>query len=185
MEKPVSLLERLRQPDDAQAWGRFIELYTPVLYHWARRNGLPNADAADLVQEVLTLLFHKLPELVKDSQLAVRVWLGSVSVEKWRAYRQRRQSVGRAAGPTPAAIDPDVGIVLEEEEYRRHLIQQALQLLRPEFPHPTWQAFQHHVVQGRQALDVAAELRLTVGDVFAAKSLVLSRLRLELDGLLD
>jgi RNA polymerase sigma-70 factor, ECF subfamily len=185
MEKPLSLLERLRQPDDAQAWGRFIELYTPVLYHWARRNGLPNADAADLVQEVLTLLFHKLPELGQDSQSGVRGWLGSVSVEKWRAYRQRRQLAGPPGNPPAGAIDPDEAIVLEEEEYRRHLVQQALQLLRPEFPHPTWQAFQHHVVQGRQPEDVAAELRLAVGDVFAAKSLVLSRLRLELDGLLD
>jgi RNA polymerase sigma-70 factor (ECF subfamily) len=44
-----SLLDRLRRPADAEAWARFVELYTPLLYRWARRLGLQDADAADLV----------------------------------------------------------------------------------------------------------------------------------------
>src|SRR5690349_13376275 len=53
METPVSLLERLREPAQEQAWARFVELYTPLLFHWARHIGLQEADAADLVQDVL------------------------------------------------------------------------------------------------------------------------------------
>ncbi len=49
-ETPASLLERLRQRADHAAWGRFVELYTPLLYYWARRAGLQQQDAADLVQ---------------------------------------------------------------------------------------------------------------------------------------
>jgi hypothetical protein len=30
---PVSLLERLRRPDDHAAWSRFVRLYTPLLFH--------------------------------------------------------------------------------------------------------------------------------------------------------
>src|SRR4051794_10624721 len=55
---PVTLLERLRRPDDPEAWGRFVELYTPLLYAWARKTGLQESDAADLVQEVFTLLLR-------------------------------------------------------------------------------------------------------------------------------
>jgi RNA polymerase sigma-70 factor (ECF subfamily) len=51
VDTPVSLLGRLRRPDDLEAWGRFVELYTPLLYYWARRQGLQQADAKDLVQE--------------------------------------------------------------------------------------------------------------------------------------
>jgi RNA polymerase sigma-70 factor (ECF subfamily) len=32
-----SLLQRLRLPDQPKAWARFVELYTPLLYSWARR----------------------------------------------------------------------------------------------------------------------------------------------------
>src|SRR5687768_3792442 len=43
----LTLLERLRQPGDQEAWTRFVQLYTPLLYHWARRAGLQEQDAAD------------------------------------------------------------------------------------------------------------------------------------------
>src|SRR5438445_6391414 len=52
----TSLLGRLRQPGERQAWQRFTELYTPLLYYWARRLGMQPSDAADLVQEVFALL---------------------------------------------------------------------------------------------------------------------------------
>ncbi len=53
MDTPASLLERLRQPSQEQAWARLVELYTPLLFRWARRAGLQTQDAADLVQERL------------------------------------------------------------------------------------------------------------------------------------
>src|SRR5260370_29135753 len=34
---PVSLLQRLRTPGERGAWDEFVELYTPLLFHWARR----------------------------------------------------------------------------------------------------------------------------------------------------
>jgi RNA polymerase sigma-70 factor (ECF subfamily) len=60
METPASLLERLRQPADQAAWSQFVRLYAPLLYHWAGRLGLREADAADLVQDVLLVLVRKL-----------------------------------------------------------------------------------------------------------------------------
>jgi RNA polymerase sigma-70 factor (ECF subfamily) len=59
---PVGLLERLLAPHSRDAWDRFVELYTPFLYYWARRIGLQESDAADLVQEVFAVLLQKLPE---------------------------------------------------------------------------------------------------------------------------
>src|SRR2546421_13117696 len=68
MDTPASLLERLRQPAAPAAWNRFVELYTPVLYAWTRRLGLQPADAADLVQDVFTILVQKLPTFQYDKQ---------------------------------------------------------------------------------------------------------------------
>jgi RNA polymerase sigma-70 factor (ECF subfamily) len=185
METPASLLERLRDPADAAAWGRFVELYTPLLFFWARRAGLQDADAADLVQDVLTALFRKLPGFTYDRGRSFRGWLRTVVLNKWRERGRRRCP---APGTLDAAADaaaPDDFAELEEQEYRRHLVRQALQALRPEFPAKSWAAFWEHVMSGRPADEVAAALGVRVGTVYAAKSRVLGRLRRELQGLLD
>ncbi len=57
-----SLLVRLRSERDTDAWARFVELYTPLIFYWARKTGLQSQDASDLVQEVLTQVYRKLPE---------------------------------------------------------------------------------------------------------------------------
>lgn len=182
----ASLLEQLRRPDDPKAWARFVEIYTPLLYYWARRIGLQEADAADLVQEVLVLLFRKLPEFTYDRRRSFRNWLRTVLLNKWRETCRRLALVpfedSAALDEIPAADDL---AEFEETEYRRHVVQQALESLGGEFPRTTWRAFQEYVLAGRPAEDVAAELGVRVGTVYAAKSRVLSRLRAELDGLLD
>jgi RNA polymerase sigma-70 factor (ECF subfamily) len=178
-------LERLRRPDDPAAWARFVELYTPLLYTWARRAGLQEADAADLVQDVLTLLFRKLPEFVYDRRQSFRGWLRTVTLNKlWEGRRRRAPVVvGSAAlADVPASDD---AAAIEEADYRRHLVHQALRLLQGEFPPTTWVAFREYVVADRRVEEVAAELGVRVGTVYAAKSRVLSRLRRELDGLMD
>ncbi len=58
----VNLLKRLRDPKADFAWQQFVELYAPLIFHWARRKGLSAEDSADLVQDVLTTLVMKLPE---------------------------------------------------------------------------------------------------------------------------
>ena len=48
-----SLLVRMRDAHDQQAWADFVRLYAPAIYRFARRKGLQDADASDLTQEVL------------------------------------------------------------------------------------------------------------------------------------
>lgn len=88
-ETSFSLLERLRQPADISAWNRFVELYTPLLYYWGRRASLQESDAADLVQDVLTLLVRKLPEFTHDRQHSFRSWLRTVTLNKYRENLRR------------------------------------------------------------------------------------------------
>src|SRR5262245_42516887 len=99
MDTPPSLLERLRRPADTEACSRFVELYAPLLLHWARGTGLQQADAADLVQDVFTLLIQKLPEFNYDRHGSFRGWLRTVTLNKWRERRRR------ATLPTAAADD--------------------------------------------------------------------------------
>jgi RNA polymerase sigma-70 factor (ECF subfamily) len=189
----LTLLERLRTPGDQQAWLRFVRLYTPLLYHWARRAGLVGQDVEDLVQDVFELLLRKLPEFRYEQGGSFRNWLRVVALNKWRERSRRQLGPLRKPGALATAnLDqvaaPVADIPLdafEEAEYRRQLVQRALQLIEPEFSPAAWTAFQQHVVAGHDAGAVAKALGIRVGTVYAAKSRVLTRLRRELDGLIE
>jgi RNA polymerase sigma-70 factor (ECF subfamily) len=183
----ASLLERLRRPGEPAAWERFVDLYTPLIYHWARGAGLQTADAADLVQDVFAVLLRQLPLFRYDRGRSFRGWLRTVTRNKWRERQRRR--------PPPTLDDPERALALPadeegpdsfgEAEYRRHLSRRALQLMQAEFPPTSWKACWEVVVSGRPPAEVAAELGISVGAVYTAKSRVLRRLREELAGLID
>ena len=183
---PVSLLERVRRPGEEAAWARFVDMYTPLLYYWACKIGLQESDAADLVQEVFTILVAKLPEFVYDRHKSFRGWLRTILHNKWRDKERRR----RAEPPVKAdhaveQISAEDTEAFWEVEYRQQLVGRALELMQNEFQPTTWRACWEVVVSGRSAQDVAKELGISVDSVYAAKSRVLRRLRQELDGLLD
>ena len=48
-----SLILRLADNVDGEAWDEFVEIYEPFIYRYARRRGLQDADARELVQDVL------------------------------------------------------------------------------------------------------------------------------------
>jgi RNA polymerase sigma-70 factor (ECF subfamily) len=183
----ASLLERLRQPAEQEGWDRFIKLYTPLLFYWARRLNLQDSDAADLVQEILTTLVQKLPQFQYDPTKGFRDWLRTLLLNRWRDHCRRRMPtpVGGANGVLAEVAAPENLDCFGEAEYRQRLVSRALQLMQTEFAPRTWKACYEHVVVGRPAAEVAAELGIAVGTVYVAKSRVLSRLRQELQGLLD
>jgi len=182
----ASLLERLRQPASEEAWARFVRLYTPLLYNWARRTGLPESEATDLVQEVFALLVEKLPNFRYDGTSSFRSWLRTVLLNKWRE-RGRGAALPETGddGSMAGLTIPDPVEECWEADYHQNLVGQALRLMRAEF-HPTiWKACWEYVVSGKSAAEVAGELGLTAGAVRAAKFRVLNRLRQELSGLLE
>ncbi|MBI1915564.1 MAG: sigma-70 family RNA polymerase sigma factor [Planctomycetes bacterium] len=184
---PVSLLERLRQPADRAAWDRLVELYTPLLCDWTRRLGLQESDAADLVQDVFTILVQKLPEFTYDRHKSFRGWLWTVTVNKCREMQRRRTARARSADTAAlgAVSVPDTTEAIDEAEYRQYLVRRAMELMRSEFQPASWQAFWECVVNERPAAEVAGELGLSENAVYLAKGRVLRRLRRELEGLLD
>jgi RNA polymerase sigma-70 factor (ECF subfamily) len=183
----ISLLERLRQPGQQQAWERFVQIYTPLLYYWARHLGLQTQDAADLVQEIFTTLVQKLPEYAYDPNKSFRSWLHTVCLNKWRDLGRRRSE--KPLDPKDnvfadlAVNDPTEGFL--QSEYARFVLGRALQVMQRDFEPTTWKACWEALVMDRSPADVAAELGIRVGAVYVAKSRVLSRLRQELNGLLD
>jgi len=182
----VSLLGRLGG-GDAEAWRRFAELYTPLLYNWARRTGMQEADAADFVQDVFAHLLRKLPEFAYEPGRGFRGWLKTVAMNLWRD-RAKRKPPPRPAGDDLAIADlasPDDLDAFVEGEYRAEFVRRALRVIQADFAPTTWKACWELVVAGRPAADVARELNMSTGAVHAARFRVLARLRQELDGLVE
>lgn len=183
----VSLLRRLREPKGEVAWTRFVELYAPLIFYWARQKGLNVTDAADLVQDVLATLVVRLRDFQYDAEQRFRGWLRTITLN--RAHDLYRRKAARQEVTDPAILEQltvvDDTDLFMESEYRSLLVHRALQLLKSEFRDTTWQAGWLQVVEGLKASDVSIQLGLPLNSVYLAKSRLLARLREELDGLLD
>lgn len=180
---PVSLVERLKHREDAAAWVRFANLYTPIIFTWARRGGLQEADARDLVQDVFAVLVQKLPEFRYDATQSFRGWLKTIAINKARE-RQRRRREGQLVNGEDFAESAD-SHAFWEADFRREVLGRAIQIMQSEFQPTTWKACWGVLVEGRPASAVAAELGIRVGAVYAARFRVMTRLRSELAGMLD
>src|SRR5437660_1667247 len=93
---PVSLLLRLQVRRDQEAWRRFVRLYTPLLYTWARRLGFSPDDATDRVQDTFLLLAHKLPDLRYEERGRFRGWLWTLFLNRCRQEKRRADVLGDA-----------------------------------------------------------------------------------------
>jgi len=183
----VSLLRRLREPQSDVAWQRFVELYAPLIFYWGRGKGLNATDAADLVQDVLTTLVVKLPEFNLDPGGRFRGWLRTLVVN--RATDLRRRNSVRPMTGVDEVLDRltvlDAGDLFDSAEYVNVLVRRTLELLRGEILEQNWRAAWMQLIEGRSAAEVARELGVSLNAAYLAKSRLLSRLRVELAGLLD
>lgn len=182
----ATLLARLRDGGDADAWREFIRLYGPVVYGFARNRGLQDADAADLMQEVLRSVARNAEKMEYDpARGTFRGWLYTVTRNKIYNFLNGQKNRPRGAGdsaalerleslPDPSADDPDAEWELE---YQRRLAAKAMDRVKGEFQKTTWEAFWRTAVEGRPAQEVGRELKMSNGAVYVAKSRVLARLR--------
>ncbi len=188
LSTPSSLLVRLGQPNASAHWERFVALYTPLLYSWTRRLNVPPQDAADLLQDLFTCLVEQFPSFTYDPRRSFRAWMRTLLVNRWRTWLRRRAACKVLADPNDRLEDvaaPEQVAEFEEEEYRRHVVFRALQLMQAEFKPATWKACWEYVVNGRPPEEIARELDVSVNTVYLSKSRVLRRLREELSELLS
>jgi RNA polymerase sigma-70 factor (ECF subfamily) len=192
------LLIRIRDAQDREAWEEFVEIYAPLVFAYARRQGLQDADAADLTQDVLGKVHGAIGRLDYDRQRGkFRGWLLTITRN---ALRKRWGSVNRqprGSGDTgmlrlleelPGTGDSDG--TFWQQEYHRCLFRRAAKRIQGEFRSSTWQVFWKTAVEGHPCKQIAESYGMTVGAVYTAKSRVLARLRDEVeqmqgDGLAD
>jgi RNA polymerase sigma-70 factor (ECF subfamily) len=95
----ASLLVQLRDGMNHAAWHEFMKLYGPVVYGFARKRGLQDADAADLMQDVFRSVSNAIGRLDYDrNQGTFRGWLFTITRNKVFNFLSARRIRPQASG---------------------------------------------------------------------------------------
>lgn len=180
----ASLLLKLRDPQDHEAWVEFVSLYEPVIYRLLRRTGLRDADAQDVLQELLLAVSRNIERWEYGREHgSFRGWLRRVTrnlVVSW-VRRQKRQVTTSSIDLDALLDSPPVADGPETDEFdqelRRALFHLASEQIRAEVRPQTWQAFWEVAVSGTSVAEAAVKLGMTAGAVRVAKCRIVARLR--------
>ena len=192
MDEPsthLSLMLRLREPCDQLAWREFISIYEPLILRLMRQRGLQEADARDVTQQVVIAVSQAVDGWQPDGRDAsFRRWLFAIARNLSLKFLQRSRiphdSTRRGVGGSDmleilnGLQAPERRTVASfDDEYRNQVFRWAAEQVQSEFRETTWQAFWRTCVLNEPVAEVAAQLRMSAGNVYVARSRVLGRLR--------
>jgi RNA polymerase sigma-70 factor (ECF subfamily) len=179
-----SLIAQVQSPEDRDAWDQFVLIYRPVIYRMARRRGMQDADAQDLVQTILMRLAAAIQRWEKtDPETKFRHWLRRVARNAIVSALSRQPKDAAAGGSEMLILlaeQPEIEKHVEQElatEAMREQYLRAAAVVRTDVDPDTWRAFELTVVRGQSCDEAAALLGKSVGAVYAARSRVMRRLR--------
>ncbi len=183
-----SLLFRLRDPQDHEAWIEFVTLYEPSIYRLLRQHGLQDADAREVMQEVFMAVNRSIERWNPSRELGTfRGWLHRVTrnlMINWLIQRNRGE-VATGGGNFEAMIEElPMASAPESAEFdlelRRAKFRRAAERVQREVQPATWLAFWETCVRGASAAEAAKKLKMQVGAIRVSKCRVLARLRAEI-----
>lgn len=186
-ETRASLILRLPSAADAEAWREFVSIYDPFVYRFARRGGLQDADARELVQNVLLSVARAVGRWRPDGERGkFRTWLFRIARNQLIDLSRKRNVAAARGGTTMLGVLDQLpasnrwtsdNVMLS---HRRELFRFAADRVRATVHESTWRAFWMTAVEDRPADEAARNLDLSVGAVYIARSRVMSRLRDEI-----
>lgn len=180
-ETRSSLIARLPNLGDQDAWREFVELYEPFIYRQARRFGLQDADASEAVQDVLIAVSSAVRRFEVDSHRGkFRTWLYAIGRNICLQRLAKLRTCEKAASQAligELAETPERESKTLRDALRRRVFLWVAGQVRTEFEANTWQAFWATAVENHAIQQTAKQLGMSVGSVYIARSRVMARLR--------
>lgn len=179
----LSQLERLRNLDDATGWAVFVGKYRGLIRRLALRAGLREDEAEEVVQETLVAVAHKMPEFVYDPvKCSFQGWIRHVTAcrisdrirrrVKDPSYRRDAGGTDEPAVPVEEVLDERGDALREEEweeEWRRHLLEVALERLERRVNPEHFQMFRMTFLHQTPPAKVAQTLGVMVAQVYLVR----------------
>lgn len=180
-ETRASLLLKLHDSADADAWRDFADIYTPVIHRTARRMGLQPADADIVVQDVLLAVAQSIqPWLAREERSGFRPWLFRIARNKAMdvlTRRATRSEHGAGMEWEELAQRESAAASHWDYEYRWELFSRAATEVQKTAAETTWQAFWLSSVEERPVAEVARLLGVREGVVYLSRCRVMDRIR--------
>lgn len=171
-----------------------MAIYEPVIYRLAGRRNIQDAEASEIVQEVLIRVAKAIDRFDPHANGSFRGWLSQttrrVAVDRFRYLQSREQAVGGEQTDPFSKLESDsknangsaVNLPLDFEnefdhEHRKQLFLHAAGQVKTMVSETTWTAFWETAVNARSAEQVADQLGISPGAVYVAKCRVLKRIR--------
>jgi len=178
----ATLIEKLKNWQDQTSWQEFFDVYWQLIYCVARKGGLIEVEAQDVVQETLMAVAKHIPTFKYDPSLgSFKAWL--LNMARWRIIdqlrkrgplsRHRKRSESRSvttatieAVPDPAGVSLDK---LWEAEWQTNLLEAAMTNVKRRMDPQKYQVFDCYVNKRWPATKVAATFELSMDQVYVAK----------------
>jgi RNA polymerase sigma-70 factor (ECF subfamily) len=178
-----SLIARVKDLGDGTSWIEFLGIYQPIVFRMARRRGLQDADAQDVMQQVFLSISRSIESWVADETMPpFRAWLTTIArnaITKALSRRPRDAATGTSSvlellqRKTDSEPTPDEILA----EARKEVVRWAAEKIRPEFSDETWKVFWQTAIEGIPIADVAKSSGRSPGAIYVARFRVIARLK--------
>ena len=185
-----SLLSRMQDREDQDSWKDFFDTYWRLIYSFAIKSGLTDAEAQDVVQETVISVAKDIQKFKRDPTLGTfKGWLRNLT--RWRIADQLRKrtrnvpvennlstpllGTDETAGPVNAELE-----AIWEEDWQANLLETAMERVKPRVKEEHYQIFDLNVVRQWPAGKVAQALGVNIGMVYLAKHRVMALIKKEI-----
>ena len=183
----MTLLERVKKNDDSHAWSRFYDLYSPLIFGFARQRGCNQNTAEEVLQETMYQLVRHLPKFTYDrSRGQFSTYVCTIVRSVIRKHISRNKSSVSLdqlfEDAQTEAPDPESLSFFDEFEKRRkvNILRQALVGIKKRLEPLTWKSFELFVLNGKHSgEEVAAKLGIDRNAVYQHKNRVIHLLKEE------
>jgi len=188
----ATLLQRLKDWQDQPSWQEFFDTYWKLIYGVARKAGLTDAEAQDVVQETMVSVAKHMPTFEYDPTIgSFKGWL--LNMSRWRIIGQLRKRgppvVHRlshidsrtATRTTDNVVDPSSPSLdqLWELEWQKTLFEAAIDKVKHHVDPQKYQIFDFYVQKEWPAAKVAQTFGVPVEQVYMAKHRVTEMIKEE------
>lgn len=186
-----SLLIRIRNLGDADAWNQFLDLYTTIVRDYCYQRKLQTADVDDIVQDVMAAVTKTIRSFDYDpSKGRFRAWLGTITANTIKTHltrESRRRNKTIKTKPEEYA-NPNIGIPFQcsdpdskwVEIFSERIFSVACARIRHNFSLVAWECFEATWLRNESASEIATKLGISVHSVYVNKSRVLKCLESEI-----
>ena len=185
----ASLLDGLRE-ESPEAWSRFTDIWTPLIYRRCRRLGCSSEAARDIAQNVLLRVFRGFPGFSRDGKTyRLRYWIQGILRREIAEFFRRNGDLRPTGGSEFQVVMANIPVLEDEEESGdwfepAQILARALDVVRQDVEPHNWQAFKLIYFESYTPAEAAEKLGREPASIRQATRRIRKKLEFEVEAML-